>query len=119
MTKQEKKTAELISKVTENAIKAHGGKLEDLNNDEIRKNENLIPLLCRILAQDVKNAKKSLESQEKKLEELKGKQDSQSRANRTLANSRIDVLKRQIAELASAQVEIDALALKLLSLIHI
>lgn len=101
--------AELICKITTSAIKAYGGKLEEIKNEEVKQNENLVPILSRLMEAEIKKAAKSIEAQDKTLESLKGKQDSESRSKRTLANNKIVVLKAHKAECENALSDLHAL----------
>lgn len=101
--------AELICKVTTAAIKSFGGKLEEIKREEVKQNENLVPLLSRLMEAEIKKTAKSIEAQDKTLESLKGKQDSQSRSKRTLANNKIVVLKAHKADCENALSDLHAL----------
>lgn len=101
--------AELICKITENAIKAYGGKLEEIKNEEVKQNENLVPILFRLMESEIKKAKKSIEKLDNDISELKGKQDSESRNKRTLYNNKIVVLKAHKTECENALFELERL----------
>lgn len=101
--------AELICKITTSAIKAYGGKLEEIKNEEVKQNENLVPILFRLMESEIKKAKKSIEKLDNDISELKGKQDSESRNKRTLYNNKIVVLKAHKTECENALFELERL----------